>query len=680
MTTSYQGQLSLKDIAELAGVGRPAVSNWRARNESFPAPVKDSSPRRPLFHFNEIMEWLIAEESLPDNWQANATSMFVSSAINPLSASSGDTVRVAILALAVLAAHKNNKVETWSNFQDADENIHSALHQFLSPLAPHVLSSDQLEDIITSAKSVAGVVLETLVSGLERINKDSYGHAAQMIIDAFFGRAGRSVFGQYATSATVSKLLINAASTTTDAGATIFDPTCGTSGVLLGLGSRIDNATIIGNDVNKDSITISILRAYLEGLDASFTASDVLVHDPQPQLRADTIISEPPFSLRVGSEDFKSVTDSITALLGVKIPQASSGDAAFLTYPINHLSSKGRAYVLTAPSLCVLDRLDDFRRNLVARGMVEAIVQLPQKLLNTTSIATTLWVLRTPDQSKDAAAVLLADASNVEFPDEHIAEWLTAMRKGKTTTIPTGSITLADMVTEGSNLLPSHVLAQLPSSDEVFHTFDESWISLSNTAQSIKEILPSSKPAVEDIPTTSSMAPITKLESITRIATRSWKHDEERPEDTVSAHLIQPRNSEDSSEIFIKGDAQTLLPGDILIPSIAVTPAWVFGDKSGKWVAPSSIFALRVNDDSFLPEYLAACINAPFNVHEDGTRIPRRRLTDIKIPLLSIEEQQKVVEVSESLQRLAEQAKQLAAEAEATSSAVANLIYFGADV
>src|SRR5699024_5320367 len=105
-------------------------------------------------------------------------------------------------------------------------------------------------------------------------------------------------------------------------------------------------------------------------------------------------------------------------------------DPAFLTYPVTHLSEKGRAYVLTSPQLCYHERLDDFRRQLVARGIIEAIIQLPEKLLNTTSISTVLWVLRAPDASRASEPVLLADASDAQSPEEHVAEWLEAMRQG----------------------------------------------------------------------------------------------------------------------------------------------------------------------------------------------------------------------------------------------------------
>jgi hypothetical protein len=49
--------VTLGEIKELAGVGRPTVSNWRRRHDSFPAPV-GGSDSKPLFDAEEIAAWL----------------------------------------------------------------------------------------------------------------------------------------------------------------------------------------------------------------------------------------------------------------------------------------------------------------------------------------------------------------------------------------------------------------------------------------------------------------------------------------------------------------------------------------------------------------------------------------------------------------------------------------------
>ncbi|MEU6758396.1 hypothetical protein [Streptomyces sp. NPDC046685] len=56
--------VTLGEIKELAEVGRPTVSNWRRRHESFPKPV-GGSDSKPLFHTEEIARWL-DERPVPD--------------------------------------------------------------------------------------------------------------------------------------------------------------------------------------------------------------------------------------------------------------------------------------------------------------------------------------------------------------------------------------------------------------------------------------------------------------------------------------------------------------------------------------------------------------------------------------------------------------------------------------
>ena len=49
--------ISASDIAQLAGVGRSTVSNWRARHEDFPEPVAGSAAS-PRFDAAAVRAWL----------------------------------------------------------------------------------------------------------------------------------------------------------------------------------------------------------------------------------------------------------------------------------------------------------------------------------------------------------------------------------------------------------------------------------------------------------------------------------------------------------------------------------------------------------------------------------------------------------------------------------------------
>ena len=87
MTDSFdQGLVSPSDIADIAGVSRGAVSNWRKRNESFPQPVA-GAPNKPLFSLKEISEWLEQHAAQTNNQallvkDSDSASMDVWAALN----------------------------------------------------------------------------------------------------------------------------------------------------------------------------------------------------------------------------------------------------------------------------------------------------------------------------------------------------------------------------------------------------------------------------------------------------------------------------------------------------------------------------------------------------------------------------------------------------------------------
>src|SRR5699024_1033535 len=58
MSTPHpHGLVSASDIATLAGVTRGAVSNWRRREDDFPAPTAGTT-NRPLYDRTEVLTWL----------------------------------------------------------------------------------------------------------------------------------------------------------------------------------------------------------------------------------------------------------------------------------------------------------------------------------------------------------------------------------------------------------------------------------------------------------------------------------------------------------------------------------------------------------------------------------------------------------------------------------------------
>src|SRR5699024_1001329 len=130
--------------------------------------------------------------------------------------------------------------------------------------------------------------------------------------------------------------------------------------------------------------------------------------DPDPDLRADVVIAEPPFNLRL---DYDLRLTDPRFVFGV--PPARNADTAWLQHAIAHLTDTGRAFVITAHGALFRGGAEErLRTELLRQGCVETIVGLPGGMSAYTSIPLALWVLRRPNNEQ--SDVLLIDASEIE--------------------------------------------------------------------------------------------------------------------------------------------------------------------------------------------------------------------------------------------------------------------------
>jgi type I restriction enzyme M protein len=141
----------------------------------------------------------------------------------------------------------------------------------------------------------------------------------------------------------------------------------------------------------------------------------------------DIIVSNPPYSVKwVGNTDPTLINDERYSPAGVLAPN-SKGDFAFVMHIINHLSSRGRAAVISFPGVFYRTQNAEkgIRRYLVDNNYIESIISLPDNLFFGTSIAVDVLIL---SKSKKDNKIQFIDASdfykkstnNNELTDENI--------------------------------------------------------------------------------------------------------------------------------------------------------------------------------------------------------------------------------------------------------------------
>lgn len=638
--------LSPTNIAELASVSRPVVSNWRRRNPDFPQPV-GGTESRPLFSREEVIAWLTERDYEVKEEDTVAT---IWSSLNTLRGSV-DFAMIDILTLLLLTL-RQHLPETFDDIADAgpDEKL-DLLAEAEAELREGYPTDDRERlalDVRDVLRGVDANALQPLLSAVQSAERSRMAEYADELMSRF-NRESRmgSTFGSI--GARSSTLLASLAKETQG---TVYDPASGIANSLVQVAQHRRARTLIGSDISTNALILACLRSMLSGSTISFVLGDVLADDPVPDLQADVIIAEVPFGPHA---DHSTLLSDPRFRYG--IPSRMGGDLLWVQHALAHLAPGGRAYLVTTTGALRRSRVDqDVRTELIKAGCIEAIVSLPGRLLPSSAVSTVLWVLRNPDAS--STDVLLVDASETPDAENVVPTWFT----GAPITAPHLRVDVTDIIAEGSALTPA---LWIGATD-----VDPSEISgrVADSSEALEQKISSLATVSVDI---DSLAGLSEARIVTIERLIEMGIVERRP----GRHRKSPDSSENSAIITSSHVAKQSLPepldtpalfpmeetepGDVLISTMNVLNAMV--DTTGNHHVALGVERLRVLDRSVLtPEFLALAVTGKWNERfRDGVAIRRIPVTDLEIPLLPLEEQERLCTVTLAVRALERDAEEL---------------------
>lgn len=632
-----QGLVSPSDIADIAGVSRGAVSNWRKRAKDFPERVSGTAAK-PLFSRQELTAWLESRGHRP---KQDAGETDVWAALN-LVRGQVSTDEVADLVLSLAVARKTG----------TSPSAHMPL------VDPQTLL--RLEEVIERVEATAlGSVADF---ALERLTK------AQGKLGADLGFVGSRT----------STMLANLAASRP--GGVLYDPACGIAGALIEsvkMGTR--PSRIVGHDIDRRALRIAAQRATLHGVHIELKQTNVLTEDIEPTLLADVVVLEPPFGAKLDAS--VRLTD---ARFVFGTPPRTSAETAWLQHAVAHLTDTGRAYILT-PSGTLFRGGEEgkIRTELVRRGCVEAIVGLPGKLLPHTSIPLALWVLRRPVSIAPTESILFIDASNEGDPENRVAAWLNDVSARDE--VPHATVPSTDVLAAESILTPQRWLDRSElDPGQVTETYTGGWAAirdnmsqLTNNVSAFEHSVGFSKSRVvtvgelidQNVLDLRSGRPQDRYEAAPeelreRIATAADVRDGTLHENGIDKTYI------DYPELTVEGD--------VLATTMNTIRACV--DEAGGHLPSTGVYRLRVIDKEVLsPEYLAIVLTGSWNGRfQGGSTIQRASIRNLEVPLVPTSDQQKIHVAERSLRLLREEAKRLAYEADVVGTALLDAIRYNA--
>lgn len=210
---------------------------------------------------------------------------------------------------------------------------------------------------------------------------------------------------------------------------TIYDPACGTGGMLSVSENYIrqlnSQATplLYGQDLNDEAWAVCRSDMLIKGEEAdNIKPGDTFLKDGFPKDKFDYMLANPPFGVE-WKQQARVIEDEKNKLghdgrFGAGLPRINDGSLLFL----QHMISKMRqpkdggsriAIVFNGSPLFTGDAESgesEIRRWIIENDWLEAIVALPDQLFYNTGISTYLWVLTNRKEKRRKGKIQLIDA------------------------------------------------------------------------------------------------------------------------------------------------------------------------------------------------------------------------------------------------------------------------------
>ncbi len=270
-------------------------------------------------------------------------------------------------------------------------------------------SENKKNDVIVEVLSL----LNGIDFKLEDSKSDLLGDAYEYLIGEFAAGAGKKG-GEFYTPAQVSRLLAQIVSVGKKRVRSVFDPTCGSGSLLLRLKDYTEVTNYYGQELNPTTFNLARMNMILHGVHFDhfkIRQGDTLTEDMHPDLKAEAVIANPPFSAEwKGEDDPQLAHDDRFSQYGRLAPKKKA-DYAFVTHMLYHLSDNGTmAIVLPHGALFRGGAEEHIRKYIIEKqNYLDAVIGLPANLFYGTSIPATILVFKKCRQ--DDEDVIFIDAS-----------------------------------------------------------------------------------------------------------------------------------------------------------------------------------------------------------------------------------------------------------------------------
>lgn len=317
----------------------------------------------------------------------------------------------------------------WKDVRQVPKNVGMAIQSALRQIEsanPDMLAGIFGDAPWTNRERLPDETLKNLIEhfstqtlSVANVPEDELGNAYEFLIKKFADDSGHTA-AEFYTNRTVVHLMTQLLAP--QAGESIYDPTCGTGGMLISAlaevkrsGGEYRTLKLYGQERNLITSGIARMNLFLHGVeDFQIIRGDTLAdpkHIEGDRLRKfDVILANPPYSIKQWDREAWGQDKWGRNFLGT--PPQGRADYAFQQHILASLSDRGRCAILWPHGVLFRNEEQAMRTKMVEQDWVEAVIGLGPNLFYNSPMESCVMVCNRRKPAERKGKVLFIDALN----------------------------------------------------------------------------------------------------------------------------------------------------------------------------------------------------------------------------------------------------------------------------
>lgn len=318
----------------------------------------------------------------------------------------------------------------WDDVRNVTENVGKAIQKAFRAIEK--ANNEKLQGIFgdgtwTNKNRLPDRLLKDLLEhfssktlSIENCPEDELGQGYEYLIKKFADDSGHTA-QEFYTNRTVVHLMTEILKP--KSGESIYDPTCGSAGMLISAishlrdnGKEWRNVSLYGQEINALTSAIARMNLFLHGIEdfkiinGDTLAAPAFIERGKLQ-QFDVVVANPPYSINQWNREAFTADKYGRNFLGVP-PQGRADYAFFQHILISMKQNTGRCAILFPHGVLFRNEEREMREKLVRSDLLECVIGLGANLFYNSPMEACIVICRTKKQEKNKGQILFINAVN----------------------------------------------------------------------------------------------------------------------------------------------------------------------------------------------------------------------------------------------------------------------------